>query len=243
MDKMLDIRKISKRFEDLLAVHEVSFSIYPGEIFGLFGPNGAGKTTLINLILGFLEPNDGEIVFHPSIREPGRIGYCPQENILYPRLTCREQLQFFGDLYGLSASQSRERAEYLLSSLGLIEKMNTLASNLSGGMKRRLNIALALIQKPELLILDEPEAGLDPQSRILVREFIHSLRSEMTIILTTHNMDEADRLVDRLAIMDYGQVLRLDTAANLKLEIGTPERPNPTLEDVFISLTGRAIRE
>lgn len=239
----MKVNKIVKRFEDLVAVDEVSFSIRQGEIFGLFGPNGAGKSTLIQVLLDLLKPDSGEIHFHDNLRDRHKIGYCPQDSILYPRLTCREQLEFFGKLYGLHSRQAAVRAAELLEQLGLTEKSDVLADKLSGGMKRRLNIALALVQRPELLILDEPEAGLDPQSRILVREYIHSLRKEMTILLTTHNMDEADRLVDRLAIMDYGKILRLDTAAHLKEEIRTNERPNPTLEDVFISLTGRTIRE
>lgn len=243
MEKLLEVSKITKRFEDLVAVDEVSFSMIKGEIFGLFGPNGAGKSTLIQILLGLLKYDSGEIHFLDELRDRHKIGYCPQENILYPRLTCREQLEFFGKLYGMSNLKARSRALLLLDQLGLTDKADVLAEKLSGGMKRRLNIALALVHQPELLILDEPEAGLDPQSRILVREYIHSLRKEMTILLTTHNMDEADRLVDRLAIMDFGKILRLDTASRLKVEITTPERPNPTLEDVFISLTGRTIRE
>lgn len=243
MESILEIRSLSKRFDELIAVNQVSFSIKPNEIFGLFGPNGAGKTTLINVILGFLKSDEGNLIFHPTLRNSGKIGYCPQENILYPQLTCMEQMQFIAGLFNVNGQKSKEKSRDLLEKLGLDEKRNTLAAKLSGGMKRRLNIALALVHDPELLILDEPEAGLDPQSRILVREFIHSLRQQMTIILTTHNMDEADRLVDRLAIMDNGKILRLDTAANLKAEITSPLLPGPSLEDVFIGLTGRNLRE
>ena len=192
------------------------------EIFGLLGPNGAGKTTSISMICGLLPPTEGTIKFngyngrdHKSI-----IGYCPQENIFYPKLTCLEQLVFIGEIYGIASKITKPRAKELLELLGLKDKTNERAISLSGGMKRRLNIALALIHDPEILILDEPEAGLDPQSRILVRDFIKAFGREKTIVLTTHNMDEADRLADRVAIIDYGKLLLLDTPQNLKKTIG-----------------------
>jgi ABC-2 type transport system ATP-binding protein len=164
----------------------------------------------------------GTITFdkHEEKNQKSFIGYCPQENVFYPRLTCLEQLLFMGKMYGLSAKYVKGKAIELLNLLGLTDKTNTKAVNLSGGMKRRLNICLALIHNPEILILDEPEAGLDPQSRILVRSFIKGLGKEKTIILTTHNMDEADRLADRVAIMDHGKLLLLDTPQNLKKSVG-----------------------
>jgi ABC-2 type transport system ATP-binding protein len=148
------------------------------------------------------------------------IGYCPQENIYYPKLTCLEQLMFIGQMYNLSLRQAKHQAAALLDRLGLKDKSGAYAGKLSGGMKRRLNICLALIHDPEILILDEPEAGLDPQSRVLVREYIRELGSTKTIILTTHNMDEADRLADRVAIIDHGKLLLLDTPQKLKRTIG-----------------------
>ena len=138
----------------------------------------------------------------------------------YPKLTCLEQLLFIGQMYGLPLKEVKPRAVELLTLMGLGEKTNKWANSLSGGMKRRLNICLALIHNPEILILDEPEAGLDPQSRILVRDFIKAFGKEKTIILTTHNMDEADRLADRVAIIDHGKLLMLDTPQNLKRTIG-----------------------
>jgi ABC-2 type transport system ATP-binding protein len=216
------IEGLTKVFKTLTAVENVSLDIHKNEIFGLLGPNGAGKTTTINMICGLLPATQGRVTF---VGYPGRdhktlIGYCPQENIFYPKLTCMEQLIFVGQMYGISARELGLKAKMLLKLLGLEEKAHVRASNLSGGMKRRLNICLAIIHDPEILILDEPEAGLDPQSRILVRDFIKSLGKKKTIILTTHNMDEADRLADRLAIIDYGKLLLLNTPYNLKKTVG-----------------------
>ena len=223
-----DVIKIShlmKKFGDFTAVDGLSFDIYRGEIFGFLGPNGAGKTTSINMICGLSPPTEGEIyIFDHKIKDDKeiktQIGICSQDNIFWPKLTCMEQLIFMGEMYGISPKSSRNRAKELLTLMALEQKANVLAGKLSGGLKRRLNICLALIHDPEILILDEPEAGLDPQSRILVRNFIKNLAREKTIILTTHNMDEADRLVDRVAIIDHGKLLLLDTPHNLKKSIG-----------------------
>ncbi len=218
----LQIQNLTKRYESLTAVDNISFDIFRNEIFGLLGPNGAGKTTTINMICGLLPATTGSVLFNDYAGKDLKslIGYCPQENIFYPKLTCLEQLLFIGKMYGLSSKLIKNRALTLLDFLGLKDKTNVRASKLSGGMKRRLNICLALIHNPEILVLDEPEAGLDPQSRILVRDFIKNFGKERTIILTTHNMDEADRLADRIAIIDYGKLLLLDTPRNLKSTVG-----------------------
>lgn len=219
---MIKISNLTKKYGDLTAVDQLNFEIQRNEIFGMLGPNGAGKTTIISMICGLLPPTSGTIQFenfngkdHKSL-----IGYCPQENIFYPKLTCYEQLMFIGEMYDISSETLKSRAVDLLQQMGLTDKMNVRASKLSGGMKRRLNICLALIHNPEILILDEPEAGLDPQSRILVRDFIKTFGKEKTIILSTHNMDEADRIADKIAIIDYGKLLLLDTPQNLKKSIG-----------------------
>jgi ABC-2 type transport system ATP-binding protein len=219
---MIKIEGLKKRYGNLTAVDGLNFSISRNEIFGLLGPNGAGKTTTISMICGLLSPSEGQILFdeHLSKDRKSLIGYCPQENIFYPKLTCLEQLLFIGQLYGLASKYIRSRAEEILDLLGLKEKANVLAGNLSGGMKRRLNICLALIHDPEIIILDEPEAGLDPQSRLMVRDFIKSCARKKTIILTTHNIDEADRLSDRVAIIDHGKLLMLDTPQKLKNTVG-----------------------
>ena len=218
----ITITNLKKSFRNLIAVDNISFEIYKGEIFGLLGPNGAGKTTTINMICGLLPATSGTIKFQPNqIKEiRSSIGYCPQENIFFPKLTCLEQLVFMGTIYGIPVKECRSRGIELLSMLGLNNKSKVYAKNLSGGMKRRLNIALALIHNPRILILDEPEAGLDPQSRVLVRNFIKSLSRDKTIILTSHNMDEVDRLAERVAIMDYGRIMVTDSPYNLKNSIG-----------------------
>jgi ABC-2 type transport system ATP-binding protein len=149
-----------------------------------------------------------------------KMGLCPQDLVIWESLTCMEQLLFMGHSYSLGRRKARQRALELLHLLGLSNKKSKLAKTLSGGMKRRLNIALALVHEPDILILDEPQAGLDPQSRILVRDYIRSLAKKITVVLTTHDMDEAERLSDRIAIIDHGHLLVLDTAENLKQQIG-----------------------
>ncbi len=222
METLIKIEGLKKKYGEFTAVDGISFDIYRNEIFGLLGPNGAGKTTTISMICGLLPVSDGEISFTNGIAKDRKtiIGYCPQENIFYPKLTCLEQLLFMGQMYGLPLKKVKSGAVELLNLLGLTDKTHVRASKLSGGMKRRLNICLALIHDPEILILDEPEAGLDPQSRILVRSFIKAYSKNKTVILTTHNMDEAERLSDRVAIIDNGKLLMLDTPENLKQTVG-----------------------
>ena len=223
---LLQIKNLTKSYGDILAVHNLSLDVFSGEIFGLLGPNGAGKTTTIKLMSGLLKPDSGNVILNgeplaagdPLIRT--RIGICPQENVFWKKLSPAEQLIFLGDMYGMKPSIIRQRCHLLLDALGLSETANQLAGTLSGGMQRRLNIALALIHDPEIVILDEPETGLDPQSRISVREYIKSLAVEKTVILTTHNMDEADRLADRVAIIDRGELLVLDSPDALKQTVG-----------------------
>ena len=223
---VLQTEALTKRYGSLIAVDRLSLQIQEGEVFGFLGPNGAGKTTSINMICGLLKPDSGTVMIHghpvnsrdKEIRR--RVGVCPQSVVLWPKLTCLEQIQFVGELYGMTPRAARKQAETLLQELDLTEKRNVLAQKLSGGMQRRLNLALALVHDPQIVVLDEPEAGLDPQSRIKVREYIHSLARKKTVILTTHNMDEAERLADRVAIIDHGQLLVLDTPQALKQQVG-----------------------
>jgi len=225
-DEILAVSGLSKSYGNIKAVDDLSFSVRRGEIFAFLGPNGAGKTTAISMICGLLACNAGDVLMNGrSLKKDAqdyrnRIGLCPQDIVIWESLTCLEQLIIIGQLYDLSEREARERAVQLLDKLGLADKKHALARTLSGGMKRRLNIALALVHRPELLILDEPQAGLDPQSRVLVREYIRSLADHTTVILTTHDMDEAERLADRVAIIDHGKLLVLDTPDNLKKHIG-----------------------
>jgi ABC-2 type transport system ATP-binding protein len=220
---------LTKRYGSLIAVHDLSLEIQAGEILGLLGPNGAGKTTSINMIVGLLRPDagrvliDGQAIQGGSRRLRSRVGICPQEIVLWDKLTCLEQLIYIGQLYGLPYSQARQRSQRLLAELGLAEKARRLAASLSGGMKRRLNLAMALVHDPPLIVLDEPEAGLDPQSRVLVREYVRSLADHKTVLLTTHNMDEAERVASRVAIIDHGRLLVVDTPQALKRRLGEDE--------------------
>ncbi len=226
MRTVLKAQSLSKRYGELTAVNDLSLEVYEGEVFGLLGPNGAGKTTSINMICGLLKPDAGQVTIRGEVVTNGdvatrtRVGVCPQNIVLWGQLTCLEQMQFIGEMYGIRGKAARTRAEKLLADLDLIEKRDKLARTLSGGMQRRLNLAMALVHDPEILVLDEPEAGLDPQSRVLVRDYVKSLARQKTIILTTHNMDEADRVADRVAIMDHGRLLIVDTPEALKRTVG-----------------------
>ena len=226
---VLKIENLNKSFGDLKAVQNINLEIYSGELFGLLGPNGAGKSTLISMIAGSLRADNGKIFFHgkevatEDKKTRQRVGICPQSLVYWKLLTCKEQLVFMGNVYGLDKKTSETRSLALLEQLGLEGKKNEIASNLSGGMQRRLNILLALMHDPEILILDEPEAGLDPQSRVLVRDFVKSLARKKTVIFTTHNMDEADRICDRIAIIDKGTLIAEGETEYLKNKYGKGE--------------------
>ncbi len=233
----LKAENLCKSFDGFKAVENLSLEIESGEIFGLLGPNGAGKTTSIKMITGLLKPDSGKVEFFDStnnhLNNSQKVGLCPQEIVLWNNLTCLEQLVFIAEMYDVPTNVARKRAENLLEKIGLKEKRRKLVKTLSGGMQRRMNLIMALMHDPEILILDEPEAGLDPQSRVMVRDFIYSLSKTKTVIFTTHNMDEADRLCNRIAIMDHGKILVSDSPENLKRNIGISDK----LEILF---TGQA---
>jgi len=224
---ILSLNGLRKSYGDLVAVKDLSLDVFRGEIFGFLGPNGAGKTTTISMVCGLLRCDAGEIrmgghSIEENYRECKKImGLCPQDIVIWESLTCLEQMEFTARVYDIPKNESRKRALELLGIFGLEKKKNKQAKTLSGGMKRRLNIALALVHDPQILILDEPQAGLDPQSRVLVRDYIKSLTRKKTVILTTHDMDEADRLAERVGIIDHGELLVLDTPEKLKSQVGT----------------------
>lgn len=225
MDYSMEVKNLCKNYGDFVAVDDLNLKICRGEVFGFLGPNGAGKTTSIRMMVGLLKPSSGEIFINGERIdevEKGKIGICPQDLVLWENLTCRESLKLMGDMYEVPIEKLNQRIEKLLKDLFLEEKANTTVSNLSGGMKRRLNLAMAVIHEPEVVVLDEPSEGLDPQSRRVLWNYIKSMRDNegKTVILTTHLMDEADSLSDRIAIIDHGKLLRLDTPENLKKEIG-----------------------
>lgn len=227
-DVVLAVEGLSRSFGTVRAVEGLSFEVRAGEIFGLLGPNGAGKTTTLRMITGQLAPDAGTVRIHGRLlgtdpADRARVGHCPQELVLFEKLTCLEQLEFVGEMYGLSRTVARGRGAQLLGELGLGEKAAVLAGALSGGMKRRLNLALALVHDPELVVLDEPEAGLDPQSRLRVRDYLRSLAHRRTVLLTTHDMDEAERLADRVAVVDHGRLLVCDSPQALEQRLGTGE--------------------
>jgi ABC-2 type transport system ATP-binding protein len=206
MKPVLKADSLVKRYGDVLAVNDISFEIYRGEIFGFLGPNGAGKTTTIKMMSGLLKPDSGSVTID-SRDSRKSIGICPQHIVIWENLTCLEQINYMGRMYDLSSDEAVKRGKTLLEALGLYGIKDRLARKLSGGMQRRLNIALALIHSPEIVFLDEPQAGLDPQSRILVRDYIRSIKNTTTVVLTTHDMEEAEKLSDRICIIDKGKLL------------------------------------
>jgi ABC-2 type transport system ATP-binding protein len=223
----IDVEDISKSFGALLAVDHVSFSVQSGEIFGLLGPNGAGKSTLIRMLTTLVPPTSGTamVAGYDIIRDPNavrcNIGVIPQNMTSDPELTCAENIGIHARLFGITGAARRKRTQELLEAVGLADRANALASTLSGGMRRRLEIARGLVHNPQILFLDEPTTGLDPVSRISVWEMITHLRAQegRTLFLTTHYMDEADRLCDRLAIVDKGKVVAMDTPVALKSSV------------------------
>jgi lipooligosaccharide transport system ATP-binding protein len=303
MDKTIEVRNLVKQFNGFAAVNDISFSVDRGEFFGLLGPNGAGKTTTIRMLYGFSPATRGELrLFGMDINTDwrkikGRIGVCQQDNTLDPDLTVEQNLLVFAGYFTIPKKEAVERCEELLDFFALSHKKDAKVMELSGGMIRRLILARSLINRPELLILDEPTTGLDPQSRHQVWEKLEALKKAgLTVVITTHYMEEASRLCDRLVIVDHGKILVVGTPEDLIdrhageniIEIEGPDPAlieyvkehdiehddlgrrlilyapagtdlndtirqrfcsekciyrNSTLEDVFLRLTGRELRE
>ena len=303
MRNIIDVQNLVKRYNGFTAVDDLSFEVPPGEFFGLLGPNGAGKTTTIRTLYGFSPITDGRVmVFGRDIRRDwraikARIGVCQQDNTLDPDLSVEQNLLIFAGYFSIPVDEARRQAEELLDFFALTHKKNAKVMELSGGMARRLILARALINQPDLLILDEPTTGLDPQSRHQVWEKLDSLKERgLTVLMTTHYMEEAAQLCDRLVIVDHGKVLVNGTPAELiarhaggsVIEIEGPDQAlkdyiarnevacddlgrkliiyttedselnaiirerfcaarctfrSSTLEDVFLRLTGRELRE
>lgn len=218
---MLTLQNLCKSYSGKPAVDGLNLQLKKGEIFGLLGPNGAGKTTTVNLVAGLLTPDQGSVALDgvgrpddPEVRRS--IGVAPQALAIYDRLSALENLRFFGRLQGLSGRLLRERVSWALEFTGLTDRRRDQARNYSGGMKRRLNLAAAVIHHPRLLLLDEPTAGVDPQSRNAIFEQVQELtRQGTTIVYTTHYMEEAERLCDRVGIIDMGQLLAMDSVEAL----------------------------
>jgi ABC-2 type transport system ATP-binding protein len=221
------VDNLHKNFDEIEAVRGVSFQIARGEIFGLLGPNGAGKTTTISMLTGLLESTSGSVRMNgeemssKSNALKAKIGFVPQELALYPTLSAADNLNFFGRIYGMRGKVLKARVAEVLDIVGLTNRAKDRIATYSGGMKRRINIAAGLLHQPEILFLDEPTVGVDPQSRNAIFESVEALnKAGMTILYTTHYMEEADRLCNRIAIVDHGKVIALDTPKSLIRSMG-----------------------
>jgi ABC-2 type transport system ATP-binding protein len=243
---MISVRNLTKRFGDLAAVQDVSFNVKKGEVFAFLGPNGAGKSTTIKMLTTLLAPSSGSVEIdgldpakHPNqVRK--RIGIVFQDPSVDTELTAYENIEFHGVLYHVPKGVRRERIAMLLELFGLWDRRNHFVKEFSGGMKRRLEIARCLLHTPKIIFLDEPTLGLDPQTRHQLWTQVRRLNQEeeVTVFLTTHYMEEAERVADRIAIIDHGRIIAEGTAAELRAST-----QSESLEQAFLSLTGSAIRE
>ncbi|MFM7480615.1 MAG: ABC transporter ATP-binding protein [Planctomycetota bacterium] len=245
---MLTLREVSKSYGTVHAVDRVSLRVAAGEVVGLLGPNGAGKSTTVALVTGLVRPDSGSVTIgsagDPSNAAVRRaIGFAPQELALYDMLTASETVSLFARLYG--AVRSRRQVLEALDMVGLATRADERVGSYSGGMKRRLNLAVALVHEPPLLVLDEPTAGVDPQSRAHVRGIIRArAASGCAVLLTTHDMEEAEKLSDRIALMDHGQIQAEGTVDELLAIHGAgSSRVARGLESVLLKLTGKELRE
>ncbi|HUQ19430.1 MAG TPA: ABC transporter ATP-binding protein [Gemmatimonadaceae bacterium] len=246
----LEVRNLRKSFGSVVAVDDVSFSLRKGELVGLLGPNGAGKSTTVSMIAGLLTPERGEVMIEgkplggdtdPAKR---RVGLVPQDLALYEELSARENLKFFGSLYDLAGHALDEAMNSALTLVGLADRAGDPVKNFSGGMKRRLNLAAGLLHNPDILLLDEPTVGVDPQSRNAIFDNLEHLKAQgKALLYTTHYMEEVERLADRIVVIDRGHAIADDTLAGLQDRLPTTDGKPATLESVFLTLTGRSLRD
>jgi ABC-2 type transport system ATP-binding protein len=243
---MIEVQDLVKKFVDFTAVNQISFEVPAGKIFGFLGPNGAGKTTTIKMLTTILRPTSGKLRVdgHDPGREQNKVrrafGIVFQDPSLDDELTARENMELHGVLYSIPSAERKARIEMLLKFVELWDRRDDFVKQYSGGMKRRMEVARALLHKPKILFLDEPTLGLDPQTRNHLWGFIQTLSREqnVTVLFTTHYMEEADRVADEIAIIDRGKIVANGAPAALK-----ERTQKQTLEDAFISLTGHAIRD
>ena len=225
---ILEAENLVKKYGSHMAVDGVSFSVQEGEVFGLLGPNGAGKSTVISMLTGLFPPTGGTaaVAGHDVVKEAGKvkqmIGVVPQELALYPALTARQNLSFFGEMFGLGGRTLRQRADEVLDYVAMTDRADDPIDTYSGGMKRRINLAVGLINRPRMLFLDEPTVGVDPQSRNHIFESVERLNQEegMSVLYTTHYMEEAARLCHRVGIIDTGKIIAMDTPKHLVEMLG-----------------------
>jgi len=243
---MIEVKNLSKKFKDFVAVDDISFSVKKGEIFAFLGPNGAGKSTTIKMLTTLLQPTSGHISLngHDPVTESHLVrssfGIVFQDPSLDDELTAYENMEFHGVLYNVEKKVRRARIEQLLKFVELWDRRDNLVKEYSGGMKRRLEIARGLLHHPDVIFLDEPTLGLDPQTRNHMWEYLKELRKSegTTVFFTTHYMEEADKIADRIAIIDHGKIIASGTSKELKEKTG-----KTSLEEAFLSLTGKTIRE
>jgi ABC-2 type transport system ATP-binding protein len=227
----IEISNLKKSFGEIQAVSGASFTVQEGEIFSLLGPNGAGKTTTISMLSTLLRPDEGDalILGHSIRKEPMKVkeslGVVPQDIALYEDLSARENLVFWGKMYGLRGAALKKRVDEILETIGLTDRQKGRVGKFSGGMKRRVNIGVALLHKPKVIYMDEPTVGIDPQSRRSILDSVVALKDQgMTVLYTTHNMDEAQELSDHIAIMDYGKIIAQGTHDELVKLVGQSDR-------------------
>jgi ABC-2 type transport system ATP-binding protein len=244
-ESAIEISNLTKRFDDITAVDDLSLKIGWGELFGILGPNGAGKSTVVNVLSTLLEPTEGsatidgcDVVFDPDcIRKV--VGVCPQEPAYYPHLTGEENIALMGEMHLVPKEVLRERVESMVEKIGMEDHINRRAKDYSGGMIRRISMLMALVSDPKIALLDEPTVAMDPKSRHAVWDFIRELKTQgKAIILTTHYMEEAQELCDRVAIIDEGKLIEIGSPAELM-----EKHQAKNLEDVFLKLTGKKLRE
>ena len=247
---VLSVSHLKKAYGAITAVDDVSFAVNPGELLGLLGPNGAGKTTTVAMISGFVTPDDGAVLVSgaplagDTDPKKRKIGLVPQDLALYEELSARANLRFFGGLYNLSGAALDKAIAAALSLVGLSDRERDLVKTYSGGMKRRLNLAAGLLHDPDILLLDEPTVGVDPQSRNAIFENLEELkRRGKALLYTTHYMEEVERLADRVVVMDHGRVIASDTLSGLQALARAADGARVSLEAVFLMLTGRTLRD
>ena len=246
---MLEIRNVRKTYGSLVAVDDVSLTVEPGRLTGLLGPDGAGKTTTISMIAGLIVPERGKVLVNGQALsgdtdpKKRKIGLVPQDLALYEELTARDNLKFFGGLYDLSGAALEDAMSSALTLVGLADRARHRVKTFSGGMKRRLNLAAGLLHDPDILLLDEPTVGVDPQSRNAIFDNLEELkRRGKALLYTTHYMEEAERLADRIVVIDGGKVIANDTLAGLHARMPAGAG-TASLESVFLTLTGRSLRD
>ncbi|WP_430817702.1 ABC transporter ATP-binding protein [Carboxylicivirga sp. RSCT41] len=238
---IIQIDKLSKRYKDAsdYSLNDVSFTIHSGDKFGIFGPNGAGKTTLISIICKLFSQSSGTVHYFPTNGSELSIGFVPQDLALFEELTAQQNMEYFGALYKLKKRDVEARTAELLAILGLSNVVHKKVKTFSGGMKRRLNLAIGIIHKPEIIFLDEPTVGVDIQSKNAIMAFLNELNTNgTTIIYTSHHMEEAEEFCDKIAILDYGKVIACDVLSNLYASYKVT-----SLMEIMLLLTGKEYRD